>query len=124
MDQRHSEPVPYDRIDPLIRPLVPILNEKFGIRTLWSCSGHGRNDEAYITFVSDDNSKTAHILQSVSPLTRIEMRQNAPVVKCVWCQLTTNPGSKNLWHNLRIYGDPDWARKELIAEIEDTLSKA
>lgn len=47
-----EEPVEIQgELDPLIQPLVEVLNRVKGVRTFESCEGHSTGDTAYVAFV-------------------------------------------------------------------------
>ena len=115
--------VPYDDLDPLVRELVRVLNEIWGLRTTASCQGHGYDEVAYVSFVSADLD-TVRALLSALPLLgwRGGFAWNRPVAKAVW--VTASPDSSGLRFDLTLSGYPEYARKELIVEVESCLRAA
>jgi hypothetical protein len=119
-----SRGVPYEAIDPLVRGIVRVLNEEWGVRTAWSCSGHGPMEDAYISFTVESHDTIRELLAAL-PFSgwRSGFVDSRPVAKVVWTTVCLADDGA-LRYDLRMSGYPEYMRKELIGEVEAALTKA
>lgn len=115
--------IPYDQIDPLVRELVRILNDEWEIETTWSCSGHVPEEEAYVSFRAPCEEKLREFLRALPFYGwSAGFVGGRPMAKAVWTMVAID-GEGNLRYDLRMSGTPEYARKELIGEIEAALRR-
>jgi hypothetical protein len=119
-----AQHIPYEEIDPLVRGLVRVLNEEWELETSWSCGGHSPGEEAYVSFRAPDQERVRELLSAL-PFAgwSAGFAENRPVAKVVWTTVAVDD-SGVLRYDLRMSGIPEYARKELIGEIEVALREA
>lgn len=110
---------PYEEIDPLIRGVVRVLNERLGVVTLASCAGHRRGEEAYVSFEGTPEQVSAVLKRMPFLGMRGGFIASRPFMKAIWCDVM--PTEDGLVYGLRIAGDPEYARAEAIEEVEKAL---
>lgn len=115
----------WDEIDAEVRPFVRLLNECHGIRTEWSCAGHG-DESGYVSFTVD-SLETLRGLLLILPkgACRINMAQVGPgfISGSTWrCEADTDaPDDHHLRFAIRWYGHPGHERFALLASFERAL---
>ena len=114
--------IDYRGLDAEIRPLVEMLNDFPGIRTTDSCAGHHDSDEAYVSFVCRDRDGLALLVKALPLTRRHNWVGNQPQMQSV--SVNTEWGGNSVRHILRIWGYPQYAQRQMIAEVEERPSIA
>ncbi len=115
---------PYESIDPEVRRLVRLINERPGLHTEWSCAGHALGEEAYVSFTADSQDAVAALLGAMPFVGwNAGFAENRPIAKVIWMTLGRADEGR-LRYDLRLGGYPEFARKELICEVEHALAQS
>jgi len=129
--------IPWDEIDPEIRPLVRLLNDQPGVKTLHSCAGHEEESMpwrtlGYVSFVVDSLNSLNALIRAIgkeilngyqrgftcSPV-RIAAESIFRTAR-MECHELANQGGPVF--TLNIVGNPLWAQREALHAIEAALS--
>lgn len=116
--------IPWGAIDAEIRPLVRLLNDRPGLRTLYSCAGHAEGEEAYVTFTACCQGALNALLaalpfhgaRSALVANRFEYR-----TLVVAARIDLNG---HLVYDVRVGGNPQYIQRQLLGEVERALAEA
>lgn len=129
-----KDPIPWDEIDPEIRPIVRLLNEQPGVETLYSCAGHETDPgqlSGYVTMHIDTLEDLQGLVRKIGPrvLTMCYMwtrRADRPYPTrdflssaYIECHELDEHG---VVFTLHIEGQPMWAQRTKIEKIELALN--
>ncbi len=117
-----NETVPYEDIDPEIRPLVRLLNDIPGISTRWSCAGHDRPCEGYVSFEAASQDALAAMAAALPRMGFRGTLTNNHLEASSIDLIVEVDANRRLRYSLRISGDPPYAQRRALDEVERALS--
>lgn len=124
-----NDSIPWSEIDPEMRPLIGLLNDRSGIQTEWCCYGHEPASHGYVSFVVDSIDDIHKLLLALPPMScSIDANVVGPEFARFrnWkCEVDANcPDTRHLRFHLRFFGYPDLQKALLLGEFENALRSA
>lgn len=116
-------PISYEQIDVAIRPLIALVNELPGIKTISSCAGHQKGEECRVVLTATTMENLARLISLLPTLgAHWWLDAGVPVLSAVWITVEGRSNGREVQFCLHLTGRPDWARRDLIDQIERALS--
>lgn len=112
-------PQHYPDVDIEIRGLVAALNNVPGVRTLSSCSGHGK-DESQITFTAADQPSLGRLIGRL-PFVGCKGRFADGHATVGAVNILVVRRGRGIAYELRVGGHPEYVRREILHTIEQSM---
>ena len=123
----------YDDIDIDVRRLVALLNQWPGLRTLYSCAGHGQElgagvSEAYVCFTADTQATVRALIDAIpnwgqhATFTGFQIQVRHVGITLFQPKEMLDVSPDVLVYRLAIAGTPLYHQRAQIQAIEDALS--
>jgi hypothetical protein len=118
-----TDDIPWDEIDAEMRPLIRLLNEREGIRTLSCCCGHDADDAGSVAFTAASLEVLSALLLSMPPASTMTGLPRNLRFRQWECMATVYTQEKHLTFALIWRGHPETERYAMQREIESALRR-